>query len=49
MLIVPDIFKKGFFMLLSGAGFGINIKKRFTQKMPDVVDRGARTLTYENT
>lgn len=43
----PDIFKKGFFMLLSGCGFGINIQYKYTNQMPVINSREAETVTFQ--
>jgi ribonucleoside-triphosphate reductase len=42
----PDIFRKGFFMLLSGAGFGINLGKKYTKQFPNIHKRSSDTITY---
>jgi hypothetical protein len=43
----PDIFKKGFFMLLSGCGFGVNIQYKYINQMPIISSRGAETVTFQ--
>lgn len=42
----PDMFKKGFYMLLSGAGLGVNLKKQFYSQLPPIDKRGEETVTY---
>ncbi len=43
----PDIFKKGFFMLLSGAGFGVNLKKKYVSQLPLIHKKvGDDTITF---
>lgn len=42
----PDMFKKGLYMLLSGAGLGVNLKKEFYSQLPTVDERNEGTVTY---
>jgi ribonucleoside-triphosphate reductase len=42
----PDMFKKGFYMLLSGCGLGISIKNKFIQHLPKISIRNGETLTH---
>lgn len=35
----PDMFNKGFFMLLSGAGLGVNLKKKYVSMLPRIYKR----------
>lgn len=35
----PDVFNKGFFILLSGTGLGISMKKKFTSQLPSLKRR----------
>jgi len=42
----PDIFKKGFFMLLSGAGFGVNLQNKYVKQLPKLNKRKGETITY---
>lgn len=42
----PDIFRKGFFMLLSGAGFGIHLGKKYTSQFPNIHKRSNETITF---
>jgi ribonucleoside-diphosphate reductase alpha chain len=42
----PNVFKKGFFMLLSGAGFGLNLKKKYVSQLPKINKRGKETITF---
>lgn len=42
----PDCFKKGFFMLLSGAGLGVNLKRKYVSQMPEIHRRGEETVTF---
>lgn len=42
----PDVFKKGFFMLLSGSGFSINLKNKYVSMLPEIHKRNGETLTH---
>lgn len=42
----PDVFNKGFFVLLSGTGLGISLKRKFVSQLPDIVKRTKETKTY---
>jgi ribonucleoside-diphosphate reductase alpha chain len=42
----PDCFNKGFFLLLSGCGLGVNLKKKYVSMMPDINKRGTETVTF---
>lgn len=42
----PDVFRKGFFMLLSGAGFGLNLKRKYVSQLPTIHPRGSETITF---
>lgn len=35
----PDVFSKGFFILLSGTGLGVSMRKKFTKQLPDLIKR----------
>lgn len=35
----PDVFSKGFFILLSGTGLGISMKKKFISQLPNISKR----------
>lgn len=35
----PDIFSKGFFILLSGTGLGVSLKKKFVSQLPKIHSR----------
>ena len=43
----PDVFKKGFYMLLSGAGFGVNLKQKYIKQLPKINKRHEKTITYQ--
>lgn len=36
----PDVFAKGFFILLSGTGLGVSLKKKFVSQLPNIDKRG---------
>lgn len=42
----PDIFNKGFYVLLSGCGLGISLKRKFVSQLPRIIKRktGAKTF-----
>ena len=42
----PDVFHKGFQVLLSGTGLGVSMKRVFTDQLPDVHIRNKGTKTY---
>jgi ribonucleoside-diphosphate reductase alpha chain len=42
----PDCFNKGFFMLLSGCGLGVNLKNKYTSQMPNIEKRTEETVTF---
>lgn len=42
----PDMFNKGFFMLLSGAGLGVNLKRKYTSMLPSVNKRSDEVLQF---
>lgn len=42
----PDVFSKGFYVLLSGAGLGISMRKKFTSQLPNIHKRDKGTLLY---
>lgn len=35
----PDVFSKGFFILLSGTGLGVSLKRKFVNQMPPIYKR----------
>lgn len=43
----PDVFSKGFFVLLSGTGLGISMKKKFISKLPNIERRNLGVKLYE--
>lgn len=43
----PDIFKKGFYMLLSGSGFGVSLKNKFTKNLPKIDLPNSEAITYQ--
>jgi len=46
----PDVFNKGFFVLLSGTGLGVSLKKKFVSQLPNVFARnkGAKNYVVED-
>ncbi len=36
----PDVFSKGFFVLLSGTGLGVSLRKKFVSQLPPLFKRG---------
>jgi ribonucleoside-diphosphate reductase alpha chain len=42
----PDVFSKGFFILLSGTGLGISLKNKFVNQLPSIDARTNGTKTY---
>lgn len=46
----PDVFNKGFFVLLSGTGLGISLKKKFVKQLPSINsrDKGAKNYIVED-
>lgn len=42
----PDVFDKGFFVLLSGTGLGISLKNKFVSQLPNIEKRTFGTKTY---
>jgi ribonucleoside-triphosphate reductase len=46
----PDVFAKGFFVLLSGTGLGVSLKKKFVDQLPDLHPRlkGAKNYVVED-
>jgi ribonucleoside-triphosphate reductase len=42
----PDAFKKGFYVLLSGCGLGVNLKQKYVQGLPNIVKRSDKTVTF---
>lgn len=42
----PDVFKKGFYVLLSGCGLGISLLNKFVSKMPNLHKREGETITF---
>ncbi len=42
----PDVFSKGFFVLLSGTGLGVSLKRKFVNQLPDIMKRLKGTKTY---
>lgn len=46
----PDIFNKGFFVLLSGTGLGVSLKNKFVSQLPNLNkrDKGVKLYTVED-
>jgi hypothetical protein len=42
----PDVFNKGFFVLLSGTGLGVSLKKKFVSQLPPLHKRGEYVKSY---
>lgn len=42
----PDVFNKGFFVLLSGTGLGISLKKKFVSQLPNITSRKKGAKVY---
>ncbi len=42
----PDVFSKGFFVLLSGTGLGVSLRKKFVQQLPKLHKRSQKVKTY---
>lgn len=42
----PDVFSKGFFILLSGTGLGISLKNKFIEQLPSIDKRENGTKTF---
>jgi ribonucleoside-triphosphate reductase len=42
----PDVFDKGFFVLLSGTGLGVSLKNKFVSQLPLIYKRSSDTKTY---
>lgn len=42
----PDVFSKGFFILLSGTGLGISLKNKFVSQLPSIDARKNGTKTF---
>lgn len=42
----PDVFSKGFFILLSGTGLGISLKNKFVSQLPSIDSRTNGTKTF---
>lgn len=42
----PDVFNKGFYVLLSGTGLGVSLKKKYVSQLPRIHKRGNETKLY---
>ncbi len=42
----PDVFNKGFFVLLSGTGLGVSLKKKFVEQLPLLYRKGSKLKSY---
>ncbi len=42
----PDVFSKGFFVLLSGAGLGVSMKNKFVSQLPNIENRDQGVKMY---
>lgn len=48
----PDVFSKGFFVLLSGTGLGVSLKRKFVSQLPNIDSRdkeGAKVFVVPDT
>lgn len=46
----PDVFGKGFYILLSGTGLGVSLKRKFVSQLPKIEkrDKGSKTYIVED-
>lgn len=42
----PDVFSKGFFVLLSGTGLGVSMKKKFVSRLPKLENRSLGAMMH---
>ena len=42
----PDVFNKGFFVLLSGTGLGVSLKNKFVSQLPPLYKRSNKVKSY---
>lgn len=42
----PDVFSKGFFVLLSGTGLGVSLKRKFVSQLPSINKRSDRVKLF---
>lgn len=42
----PDVFSKGFFVLLSGTGLGVSLKRKFVSQLPPLYKRGQKVKSF---
>lgn len=42
----PDCFNKGFFLLLSGCGLGVNLKQKYVSQFPLIYKKNQETVTF---
>lgn len=42
----PDLFNKGFFVLLSGTGLGVSLRRKFVTQLPALEKRGNQVKSY---
>lgn len=42
----PDVFSKGFYVLLCGCGLGVNMQQQFIKMLPKLQKRGEETETF---
>lgn len=42
----PDVFNKGFFVLLSGTGLGVSLKNKFVRQLPPLYKRGQKVKSF---
>lgn len=42
----PDVFSKGFYVLLCGTGLGVSLRKKFVSQLPDISRRSTETVLY---
>jgi ribonucleoside-diphosphate reductase alpha chain len=42
----PDVFSKGFFILLSGTGLGVSLRRKYVSQLPNLDKRGEEVKLY---
>jgi len=42
----PDVFNKGFYVLLCGTGLGVNLKQKYVNQLPDLHPRGDESAVF---
>ena len=44
----PDMFKKGFYMLMCGCGLGVHVGKKYVSKVPPLFSRGTSNSIFNS-